>query len=218
MHVENNPDFKTVWQLAHNWVNADPDKTNPNEISPELRIAILRLMRAIANQEITARQNGWKILTDDSFFSQLRDFLNMNNLKLIQCLRNDKFNKAYLDGIYVMRNEVVNWCNDVMRLPIPPCWALSEQQSAETLNLDEENKNWHDEMTDRRRKITGCLELARKLWEENPNLSYDQIYSHPVMRQYGNPSVFTKDSFQDWAKVYASEFAKKGGRRKKSMK
>jgi hypothetical protein len=47
MHVENNPDFKTVWQLAHNWINADPDQTDIKKVSPELRIAILRLMRAI---------------------------------------------------------------------------------------------------------------------------------------------------------------------------
>ena len=49
MLVENSPDFKTVWQLAHNWIAADPDKTDPNAISPELRTAIHRLMHANVN-------------------------------------------------------------------------------------------------------------------------------------------------------------------------
>ena len=47
MHVENNPDFKTVWQLAHDWAGEKSDQTDPNAISPKLRIAIDRLIRAI---------------------------------------------------------------------------------------------------------------------------------------------------------------------------
>lgn len=35
-----NEDFKSVWQLAHNWVGEDSNKTNVNAISPELKTAI----------------------------------------------------------------------------------------------------------------------------------------------------------------------------------
>lgn len=59
MLVENNPDFKTIWQLAHNWVGEETDKTDPNAISPELRLAIDRLMRAIRSKKITARWKGY---------------------------------------------------------------------------------------------------------------------------------------------------------------
>ncbi|PTQ85112.1 hypothetical protein C8R28_101566 [Nitrosomonas ureae] len=55
MHVENSLDFKTVWQLAHNWIGADLDKTNSNTISPELKTAIHRLMQAMSSMEITGR-------------------------------------------------------------------------------------------------------------------------------------------------------------------
>ncbi|MFZ1850956.1 MAG: hypothetical protein WAU15_01750 [Nitrosomonas sp.] len=63
-------------------------------------------------------------------------------------------------------------------------------------------------------QITGCLELAKNLWKENPGVSYEQIYNDLIMKKYGNPSIFTPDSFQKWAKDYASDAAKKGGRRK----
>ena len=223
MHVENNPDFKTVWQLAHNWINADPAKTDTKKISPELRIAILRLMRAIANQEITARQNGWKILTDDSFFSQLRDFLNMNNLKLFQCLRNDKFNKAYLDSIYVMRNEVVNWCNDVMRLPIPPCWAPQELLTkantlAEAVDPDDENNSWYEKMPERRRQRVVCIELAKQLWKIHQNLGYEEMRNHPTMQQFGYSSTFSPAAFKKLVRAVASEYAKLPGTPLKSKK
>jgi len=215
MHVENSPDFKTVWQLAHNWIEADPDKTDPTAISTELRIAIHRLMHAMSTKEITARWKGLRIFRDDSFLSSVFDLY--HDFKFYRCLRSNRFDKHYLDNLYVKRNEVITWCEKVALLAPPPCWIQNQitvtGQAAET---EDENKNWHDEMTDRRRKITGCLELARKLWEENPNQSYDQIYNHSTMQKYGNPSVFSKESFQEWSKVYASEFAKKGGRRKKS--
>jgi len=214
MLVENSPDFKTVWRLAHDWIGADPDKTDPNAISPELRTAIHRLMHAMSTVEITARWKGWRIFMDDYLLSSVFDAY--HNFKFYRCLRRNKFDKDYLDNLYAKRNEVINWCIDVVRLDPPPCWAITKLQSAEAADIDDENKGWYDVLTERRRKITGCLELARKLWEENPNQSYDQIRNHPIMKQYGNPSVFSKDSFQDWAKDYASEFAKRGGRRKKS--
>ncbi|WP_292993176.1 hypothetical protein [Nitrosomonas sp.] len=215
MHIDNSPDFKTVWRLAHDWIGADPDKTDPSAISPELRTAIHRLMHAMYSREISARWKGWRIFIDDSFISSVFDFF--HDLRFIQCLRSNKFNKAYLDSLYVKRNEVINWCINVARLEPPPCWATTKLQSTEAVDTDDENKNWYDGLTERRKRKIGCLELARKLWEENPKQSYDQIRNHPIMKQYGNPSVFTQDTFQNWAKNYASEFAKKGGRRKKSV-
>ncbi|WP_143057498.1 hypothetical protein [Nitrosomonas sp. Nm51] len=69
-------------------------------------------------------------------------------------------------------------------------------------------------MTEQRKMKVACLELAKMLWKENPNQTYEEIRTHPVMRQYGNPSVFTPESFRNWAKNVSSEYAKKGGRRK----
>ncbi|AEJ00171.1 hypothetical protein Nit79A3_0266 [Nitrosomonas sp. Is79A3] len=119
MLVENSPDFKTVWRLAHDWIGADPDKTDPNAISPELRTAIHRLMHAMSSREISARWKGWRIFIDDSFISSVFD--SFHYLRFIQCFINNKFNKAYLDSLYVKRNEVINWCIDVVRLDPPPC-------------------------------------------------------------------------------------------------
>jgi len=221
MHVENNPDFKTVWQLAHDWVGEETDKTDPNAISPKLRLAIDRLIRAIGSKEISARWKGHRIFIDESLLSFIFDL--RHSMRFYFWVMFNKFSKDYLDNLYVKRNEVITWCEKVALLDPPPCWSQNQitttvQTAGKTAETDEENKNWHDELTERRRKITGCLELAKKLWEENPNQSYDQIYNHSILQKYGNPSVFSKESFQEWAKEYASEFAKKGGRRKKSTK
>ena len=46
MYLDDNPDYKTVWQLAHVWIDANPDETDTNAISPKLREHIIRLMIA----------------------------------------------------------------------------------------------------------------------------------------------------------------------------
>ena len=44
MFLANNADYQTVWQLAHNWADADPIETDTNAILPRLREHIIWLM------------------------------------------------------------------------------------------------------------------------------------------------------------------------------
>lgn len=44
MFLDDNPDYQTVWQLAHNWANADPNETDTDAISPKLKEHIIRLI------------------------------------------------------------------------------------------------------------------------------------------------------------------------------
>lgn len=70
MHIKDNPDFKSVWQLAHDWVGEESGKTDPDAISLELRIALDRLIRAIGSKEISGRWKGYRI-----FFRRLLFFV-----------------------------------------------------------------------------------------------------------------------------------------------
>lgn len=67
-------DFKTVWQLAHNWVGIDPNETDVNAISLDLKTAIHRLMHAMACHEISVRSRRCRIFEDDSILSFALDF------------------------------------------------------------------------------------------------------------------------------------------------
>ena len=215
VRVENNPDFKSVWQLAHIWIGEEPPQAISSTLSPQLRLAIDRLMRAISSGEISARYKNYRIFDSDSFWSIIFDSRHI--VKFYIWFVHNKHSKNYLDNLYVKRNEVISWCEKIALITPPPCWHLATIHAIATSEeTEDENSNWHVELTDDRRKKTGCLELAKKLWEENPELSYEQIYDHPIMKKYGNHSIFSKESFKKWAKEYASEYARKGGRRKKS--
>ena len=77
-------DFQTVWKLAHDWVNTDPNKSDLNSLSPDLMQAIHRLMGAMLNRDISARTKRMTIFQDESFPSFIFDF--HHYLKFARCL------------------------------------------------------------------------------------------------------------------------------------
>lgn len=78
MHIKDNPDFKTVWQLAHDLADEESDKTDPNAIAPRLRIVIDCLIRTIGGKEISGGWKGYRIFYDNSIFSFIFDFRSMS--------------------------------------------------------------------------------------------------------------------------------------------
>ena len=94
MHIDDNPDCSTIWKLAHNWVNADPDKSDENSLSLELRKYIHYLLEASQKGDISVRTSFRKIFIDESFISFVVDFFHI--LKFKSHLRSNKINKNYL--------------------------------------------------------------------------------------------------------------------------
>ncbi|HMW21792.1 MAG TPA: hypothetical protein PKD88_12415 [Nitrosomonas sp.] len=45
-------DFKSVWELAHNWISEDTTKTESESISADLKVAIHQLLHAIVSISI----------------------------------------------------------------------------------------------------------------------------------------------------------------------
>lgn len=221
MHVENNPDFKSIWQLAHNWAGEKLDQTDPTAISPELRLAIDRLIRAIGSKEISARWKGHRIFFDDSFLSIIFEF--RHGIKFYRWLMHNKFNKDYLDNLYVKRNEVITWCEKVALLDPPPCWShkkstLNDPAMSESVDPDDENNSWYEKMSERRRQRVVCIELAKQLWKIHKNLGYEEMRIHPTMQQFGYSSTFSPTAFKKLVRTVASEYAKLPGTPSKSKK
>ena len=214
MHVKDNPDFKTVWQLAHDWVGENPDQTNPSAISFELRLAIDRLIRAIGRGEISANWKGYRFFEDHSLLSSILDSWHIG--KFYRWLMHNKFSKDYLDNIYVKRNEVITWCEDVILLDPPPCWsnkktAVNGLTISESVDPDDENNSWYYKITERRRQRLVCIELAKQLWQLYPNMSYEEMHKHPTMQQFGYSSTFSIIPFKNLVRFVASEPAQSPG-------
>lgn len=78
MYLDNTKEFQTVWRLTHNWVGADPDKSNPLALSTELKEVIHRLMHAILNQVIPVRTKNRAFFIEESFLATVIDFVHVS--------------------------------------------------------------------------------------------------------------------------------------------
>lgn len=122
-------DYRTVWQLAHNWAGQDSQNSTSSDPSPEVKEAIYRILVAIGNRLISVRTSDFVIFKDDSFLNFLFEI--RHYLKFDACKRKGKFDKEYLDSLYVWRPEVIRWCQNDL-LPIPPCWQPKIETGATT--------------------------------------------------------------------------------------
>src|SRR5450759_2002427 len=179
-------DYQTIWQLAQNWVGADPEKSDPHLLSDELKHSIHRLMSAAINQSISSRTRRFALFMDESFFTFIFYFHHYKKFK--KCLRNDEFDKSYLSSIYLKRGEVLRWCQSEFLSP-PPIWQVinldAPKLDEQIDDSDDDKDKWYDNLSDRRKQRIACLEIAKQLWRENPELSYKEVHSHPSMTRYG---------------------------------
>lgn len=217
MFLEESDDYRTVWKLAHQWANAPLENSDPANLPSEIKHNIHRVLAAIGNKSISARNKKGLIFADNGAFD-FYVFELFNYLKLIRMQRTSKFDQPFLDSIYVKRPEVLRWCQNDFITP-PQFWAPAIPAAAtpeETQTDEDEETGWYEDLTDKRKKRVACLEVAKKLWSINPEQSYEDVFRHPIMQQYGNPQIFSLRSFKEWANPFASEFAKTGGRPKDS--
>lgn len=214
MYIESD-DYQTIWNLAHNWARCEPSSTDPNNLSKELKLHVHRLAAAIFRGHLPARNKKRRILMDDSLLVTLLDYKHYRQLK--NCIQEDHFDKSYLNSIYVGRAQVIDWCTK-QYLDIPPIWhSKTTNGNLEQISYDssdDENEGWYTDLTERRKQRVACLEMAKKLWLINPNQSYEEIYTHPTMKQFGNPNVFSLETFKKWTRPFSPAFAKEGGRPK----
>jgi adenylate kinase family enzyme len=211
MYLDSN-DYQTVWNLAHKWANSDPESNEIDKFPEEVKLNIHRITAAIFRNQLPARNKKRVILIDNSLLAWLIDFRHFKILRA--CINNDFFDKSYLNSIYVRRTHVISWCEKEY-LPVPYIWDNKSQTviaNSEYDSSDDENDNWYNDLTERRKNRVACLELAKKLWKISPNKSYEQIYNDPTMKQFGNPNVFSLESFKKWARPFAPDQIKEGGR------
>lgn len=211
MYLDSN-DYQTVWNLSHKWANSDPDLSTVENLTEDVKLNIHRIASAIYRSQLQARNKKEPILINNSLFATLIDFSHF--LKLRACIYKDVFDKKYLNSIYIRRAHVIDWCEKEY-LNVPAMWEYKNKSSLTNVEYDssdDENITWYSELTDARKKRVACLELAKKLWLISPNSAYEEIYNHPTMKQFGNPTVFSLDAFKKWSRPFAPDDIKIGGR------
>lgn len=217
--VNNKQEFLSLWSVAHAWENLSPGAINAIDIPESIQANIDSLLLSFMREEIPLRTSyGYRVLGHtflhailglDTDYERIAD----------QLYRKTSLDKSFLDGLYIKRSDFLRWCENEYREP-PACWApqptkAGDKQLAEDIDEAEE-EGWFDQLTERRRRIVACLEVAKHLWQKDPKLSYEDVYNDPLLAQTGLRMFFTPESFKKWARRVASDDAKRGGRRPQS--
>lgn len=212
MHLDENPDYETIWKLAHNWADVDPEESDENTLSPELKQYVHRLLEAVDRQDISVRNNFRKIFVDESFISFIADFFHV--IKIKSHLKSNKSNKIYLDSLYVKRSEVLNWCINDARLDPPPCWAPKQLANEKLTNTNTKNYRPVNEIEDRIR----CQVIAGTLWELDPTIHPNHIARSKILQRIGNGGQYEIETVTDWiAQIDPQKDYRKPGRPPKSQ-
>lgn len=213
-YLNNESEYQTIWQLAHGWAGIDHHTSDPNNLSPEVRKGIHRVMIAIRNKLISVRTPDYVILDSHPFLDVIFYFSHL--MKFTACLKKNRFDKKYLDSLYVWRQEVIRWCiND--QYPTPSVWQV-EPNPDSSIEDEADDKHWHEQLSPRRKGIVAALHIAARLWKDNQSLSYEEVWNHEDMIKYDKPRIFPSlDSFKGWARDIAPQQAKSPGRRKNSV-
>ncbi|GKS70005.1 hypothetical protein W03_20090 [Nitrosomonas sp. PY1] len=204
MFLDDNPDYQTVWQLAHIWVDAEPDETDTSAISPKLREHIIRLMLAIRNRKISARTRKRSIFIDDSIISLIADI--PHYLKTLNCLLKDAINKAYLDSLYVKREEVIDLCIRSHYDP-PSCWMPKHLPDGQIITKEAKNYRPANEIEDRIR----CQAIASALWELDSTIHPIHIVRSKIIQQIGNGRTYDDETVKEWIKNVDPQKKRKKG-------
>lgn len=209
----NTADFESLWAASFRWLGIDPQNFDAAEPPDQVKQITFRLIRGFYTGDVLLRrQSGYKVPYEPMLFFIMD--LNPWRKQLWGCQAKGRFDKAFLSGLYIERSNILSWCAK-MRIEPPPFWTPAEPPAAlSPPDEDDDDKDgWYERLTEQRRRRVACLELARHLWKQDRQLSYEAVRLHALMKQAGLHSVFTPDTFKKWSRDFAPEEAKQGGRR-----
>jgi len=193
MYLDDNPDYKTVWQLAHQWADLDSEEADTNAISPLVREHIIRLVIAIRNRVMTARTRSGVVFADNSIITFFEDI--PHYIKTRICLTWSVFKKPYLDSLYVKREEVIDLCIKSY-CDFPPCWTPKRLPYESITPKETKNYRPADENEDRIR----CQAIASALWELDPAIHPIHMVRSKIIQKLGNGRTYDDETIKEWIK------------------
>jgi hypothetical protein len=209
----NKNDFRSIWDIAHRWEGIEPPEHDPEELSEEVSDKIQKLIWAFRREQITLRHpSGLKVNPDRDDLIDLL-ILDRTLLKLNKCLKIKKFPRSLINKLFIMRGELLNWC-DYDRIEPPAFWddgntrtTIKDPQPQGKLLI---GRHLTEEMDKNR-----CQAIALTLWGLDPNIHPAHMAKSKAMQIYGNGRDYKgKDGEYETVKKWIKEVDPKNGERK----
>lgn len=184
-------DFLSIWDIAHRWAGFDPDATDPNHLPEEVAFWMHRVVLAYFSKDLVVRRkSGYRVPDEPEFVFVFN--VNIWGTRLWKCLTKDVFDKKLLSSLYVMRGQVIRWC-EKERYPLPTFW-IEERPPAEPATKPTINNRRKDETIDR---LT-CQAIARTYWDIDPQIHPAHLAKAKAILLYGNGKHYAEDTIKGW--------------------
>jgi hypothetical protein len=185
-------DFRSIWDIAHLWAGQSRGE-HDTELPEPVLDKVQKLIWAFTRKKISLRtRSGFRVPSDDHYVF----FFNFNKprVQLVEMLVQQRFDEAILDSLFVMRSEVLKWCEDDF-LPPPAIWAGGAKNGGGAEEQKAVVATHRDEAIDKQL----CQAIARTLWDIDPQVPIAHMVKHKAIRPYGNASMYKdEDTVRSW--------------------
>lgn len=183
-------EFETIWKVAHNWGNQNPETSTPETLNLFVKERLQRITRAIIHKKLSLRKSNSMPLLDNWLLIDL-----IFEAKVFWPLRNtyyhQKVDKTLLDSVYISRSEVLKWCYEEYLAP-PEFWLEDNQFS----KIPEKIK---DAPASKRSKAEStCRAFAKLLWMVDPKIHPKPIAESDALKQFENVKGYQAETIRDW--------------------
>lgn len=180
-------DFRSIWDLAHVWEGYNSDRSDPAMLPEPVVDKLQKLIWGYIRKHYRLRSPaGYLIEQDDDFFL----FFNFNRTRvnLRRAAVERKFDKKLLSNLYVMRSDVLRWCDQEYIAP-PAMWAPSAA-ATQAIKVGKHKNEYLD------KKL--CHAIAQTLWELDPSIHPVHMANSRYIRVYGNGGGYPAETLKGW--------------------
>lgn len=206
----NRNEFRSIWDLAYRWEGLEPPEKQPSELPDGVVDKIDKLIWGVRRERIPLRHPSSLLVNPTR--SNWIDLVIFDRkfLRLVFYHIRKKFPREFLDRLYIMRPDLLEWC-DLERKEPPGFWMPAERQALLSGPVPASGKvpigRHLPEDIDRNR----CQAIALTLWDIDPNIHPAHMVRCKYVRSFGNGAQY-KD--ENTLKRWIAEVDPKRGERK----
>ena len=199
----NKNEFRSVWEIAHLWEDVDVPQSDAANLSDGVSDKLYIILWAFLRKHLPLRTaRGYRIYNEPAPLILIFLDINWKRRRLEKMVDTNRYDRDFLDSIYVMRPEFLAWCRGEFLLP-PGIWMPSEQVLSGPGVAREEAAIPEKALVGRHRddEINKqlCQAIARTLWDIDPQIHPAHMAKARPIQLYGNAKLYKdEETVRDW--------------------
>ena len=178
-------DFRSIWELAHLWAGVHPESTESAKLPDDVIDRLQKLIWAFLRKKIgLRRKSGNRVIQDDMWLFIFN--VNRTRVRLGNIVTTHEFDKEFLSSLFVMRGEILKWCDGEFLTP-PAIWA---PESVGAVGGTAENRSVGGRHKDDELNKQLCQAIARTLWDFDSQVHPAHMAKHKAILRYGNGALY----------------------------